>query len=190
MVFWQFSNLIIYVQIVVKIPDQHLNVCLFSNPGDKDQNRWRTTGQICPVLSTRLWTLSPGLDSNHTLKCWSGIFLTILTYMIMLENYQNNISVYGWSPIQGTRLYSCWNLMKPGSQSGTYEWHPSPVFRQPFTKRSWAGMQLVAAYWAGNHFCYQLLMLPLSLYKWVITKSWIFNLAQICANEAASNLNN
>ena len=106
-------------KIVGKIPDQHLNVWLFSNPGDKIQKRWRTMGQICPVLSTRIWTLSSWLENNHTLKCWSGIFPTILTYMIMLKNCKNNISVYGCSPIQGTQFYSCWNLMKPGSQSGT-----------------------------------------------------------------------
>ena len=38
----------------------------------------------------------------------------------MLENCHNNISVYGCSPNQGTTFYSGWNLMKPGSQSGTY----------------------------------------------------------------------
>ena len=84
-------------------------------------SRWRTMGQICPVLSTWIWTLSPGLENNHTL--WSGIFPTILTYMIMLENCQIDISVYGCSPIQGTTFYSCWNLMKPWSQSGTYTEH-------------------------------------------------------------------
>ena len=47
-------------------------------------------------------------------------FPTILTHMIMLENCENNISVYGFSSIQGTKFYSRWNLMKPGSQSGTY----------------------------------------------------------------------
>ena len=129
MLFWPFSNIIIYVKIVVKIPDQHLNVWVFSNPRDNVQKRWRTTGQICPVISTRIRTLSPGLENNHTFKCWSGIFPTILTYTIMLENYQNNISVYGCSPIQGTKLYSCWNLKKPGFQSGTYwtvglSWRP------------------------------------------------------------------
>ena len=87
----------------------------------KVQKRWTTTGQICPVISTRIWTLFPGLENNHTFKCWSGIFPTILTYMIMLENWQNNISVYGCSLIQGTTPYSCWNLMKPGCQSGTYK---------------------------------------------------------------------
>ena len=64
--------------------------------------------------------LSPGLKNNYTLKCCSGNFPTILTYMIVFENCQNNISVYGCSPILGTKFYSCWNLMKPGSQSGTY----------------------------------------------------------------------
>ena len=88
--------------------------------GTRSKKRWRTMGQICPVLSTIIWTLSPGLENNRTLKCWSGIFPTILTYIIMLENCQNNISVYGCSPIQGTTFYFCLNLMKPGSQSGTY----------------------------------------------------------------------
>ena len=85
----------------------------------QSKKRWKTTGQICPVLSTRIGTLSPGLENKHTLKCWFGIFPTILTYIIMLENCQKNISVCGCSPIQGTKFYSCWNLMKPGSQSGT-----------------------------------------------------------------------
>ena len=74
MLFWQFSNIIIYVKIVGKILDEHLNVWLFSNPEDKVQKRWRTTGQICPVLLTRIWTLSPGLENNDKFKCWSGIF--------------------------------------------------------------------------------------------------------------------
>ena len=120
MLFWQISNIFIYVKIVGKIPDQYFNVWLFSNPGDKVQKRWKTMGKICPVLLTRIWTLSLGLENNHTRKCWSGIFPTILTYMIMLENCQNNISMYDCSPIQGTIFYSSWNLMKPGSQSGTY----------------------------------------------------------------------
>ena len=85
MLVWQFSNIIIYVKIIGKIPDQHLNVWLFSNQGDKVQKRKKPTGQICPVLSTRIWTFSLGLEDNHTLKCWSGIFPTILTCMILLK---------------------------------------------------------------------------------------------------------
>ena len=38
----------------------------------------------------------------------------------MLENCQNNISMYGYSPIQGKFFYSCGNFTKPGSQSEKY----------------------------------------------------------------------
>ena len=37
MLFRQFSNILIYFKIVGKIPDQHLNKWLFSNPEDKVQ---------------------------------------------------------------------------------------------------------------------------------------------------------
>ena len=49
MLFLQFSNIIIYVKIVGKIPDQHLSVWLFSKPGDKVQILVESTGQICPL---------------------------------------------------------------------------------------------------------------------------------------------
>ena len=120
MLFWQFSNIITYVNIVGKIPDQHLSVWLFSNPGDKVQIHVERTGQICPVVLHLFWTLSHGFENTHTFKCWSDIFPTILTYIFMLENCQNDISVYGCSPIQGTKFYFRWNLTKPGSQSETY----------------------------------------------------------------------
>ena len=120
MLSWQFSNIILFVKIVGKIPYQHLNVWVFSNPRAKVQKRWKTTGQIGPVLSTRIWTLSLGLENNHTLRCLSDIFPTILKYTNMLENGQNNISVYVCSPIQGTKFYSFSNFINPGSQSGTY----------------------------------------------------------------------
>ena len=127
MLFWQFSNIIIYVKIVGKIPDQHLSVWLLSNPGDKVQILVESTGQICPVVLHLFWTLSPGFENNHTFKCWSGIFSTILTYIIRLENCQNKISVYGCSPIQESKFYCWWNLMKPGSQSGTIHNHWSSL---------------------------------------------------------------
>ena len=120
MLLWQFSNIIKYVKIIGKIPDQHLSVWLFSNPGDKVQILVESTGQICPIVLHLFWTSSPGFENTHTTKCWSGIFARILTYMNMLENCQNNISVYGCSAIQETKFYSCWNFIKPGSQSGTY----------------------------------------------------------------------
>ena len=67
--------------------------------------------------SPSFFILFPGFGNNLTFKCRSCIFPAILTYMIMLENCQNNILVYGWSQIQGTKFYS-W--MKSGSKSGTY----------------------------------------------------------------------
>ena len=70
--------------------------------------------------SPSILDLVPWIWEYHTIKGWSCIFPTILTYMIMLENCLNSIPVYGCSPIQGTKFYSCCNLMKPGSQSGTY----------------------------------------------------------------------
>ena len=96
-------------------------VCGYSPiQGYKVQIHVESTGQICPVVLHLFWTLSPGFDKNHTFKCWASIFPTILTYMSMLENCQNNIIVNDCSPIRGTKFYSCWNLMKTGSQSGTY----------------------------------------------------------------------
>ena len=62
------------------------------------------------------YIVSPGWENNHTFKCWSNFF----QQSWHIWNFQNNISVYGCSQIQGTKFYSCWNLMKPGSQSETY----------------------------------------------------------------------
>ena len=120
MLFWQFSIIIICVKIVGKIPDQYLSACVFSNPGDKVQILVESTGQIYPILLHLFWTLSPGFDKTYAFKFWSGIFPTIFIYMTMSENCQNNISVYGYSTIQGTKKNSCWNLMKPRSQNETY----------------------------------------------------------------------
>ena len=97
MLFWLIFQHNYYVKIIGKITDQHLNVWLFSNPGDKVQILVESMGQICPLVLHLFWTLSPQLEHNHTFRCWSGIFLTSLTYMVMLENCMNNISVYGCS---------------------------------------------------------------------------------------------
>ena len=44
------SNIIIYVKIVGKIPNQHLSVRLFFNPRDKLQILVESTGQFGPVV--------------------------------------------------------------------------------------------------------------------------------------------
>ena len=94
MLFRQFSN--IYVRVVGKMQDQYFDVLLFSNTGDKVHKIGKTTGHIGQLLSTRIRTLSLGLDNN------TGIFQTTLIYVAMLKHSWNNISINGCSPIQGT----------------------------------------------------------------------------------------
>ena len=59
-------------------------------------------GQICPVLSTRIMMLSPGLENNDSMKCSFDSFATQPTYVVLLEIFQNNNSMYRRSTIQGT----------------------------------------------------------------------------------------
>ena len=47
--------------------------------------------------------LSPGLENNHTLKCCSGNFPTLSYMSRLLEKYEINIWMYGYTQIQGTR---------------------------------------------------------------------------------------
>ena len=97
--FLQFFNIIIYVKIVGKISDQHLNVLLFSNQGDKVQKDGELRDKSVPYFQQESgpfsldWRMSIHLNVDL-------VFTKILTYMIMLENCQNNISVYyNCSPI-------------------------------------------------------------------------------------------
>ena len=77
---------------------------LFSNPGDMVHKRWETAVQIFPLFEQESVPLSPGLKDKIAWKFWSGIFPTTLTYVVMLENCQNNISMYICFPIKGTRF--------------------------------------------------------------------------------------
>ena len=112
-----------YIRVVGKILDSHFNVKLSSNPGDKVRILVESTGQICTIIFHLFWTLSPGLEYNKALKCCSSIFPTNLTYIVILENCRNNTSMYECSPCQGTRFKLLLNLIKPGSQSVTYDSH-------------------------------------------------------------------
>ena len=115
---WDMTN----TQMWISQPDEvQLTLFHFSRKNcglALDYSNWPLLGRPwinCPgILPVSSW-----FENNHTFKCWSGIFPKILTDMIILENCQDNILVYGCSQIQGTQFYSCWNLMKPGSQSGT-----------------------------------------------------------------------
>ena len=119
MLFWQFSNITIYIRVYGKMPDQYFKVSLFSNPGDKVLILVESRGQIFLIVFHLLRTLSPGLKKNDRLKCWSCNFPWTLYYMVMLKNCCNNISMQGCSPIQGTNFL--FFFMKPESQSGTHK---------------------------------------------------------------------
>ena len=84
--------------------DQHFHVLLSSNPGDKVLILVESRGLICPKVFHLFNILSAGLENNETLNFLFSIFPITLIYMVMLENCQNTILMYGCSPIQGTRF--------------------------------------------------------------------------------------
>jgi hypothetical protein len=107
MLFRQFSNLTIYVKVVGKLLDQPFDVLLFSNTREKFLILVESRGQICPIVFLLFRTISPGLENNDTLICRSDNFTTTLTFVVKLENCQNNISMYNCSPIQSEGSNFC-----------------------------------------------------------------------------------
>ena len=73
--------------------------CLvFLQSRGQGRKSWKTKGHICPLLSTRIRTLSPGLEDNYTLKCicisifrlWRICFIYIwvsLGYLLLVPAY-------------------------------------------------------------------------------------------------------
>jgi hypothetical protein len=53
----------------------------------------KTTGQICPLLSTRMRNFSPGLKYNNTSKYWSGNFPTTLSHLVKLGKFYTDKGV-------------------------------------------------------------------------------------------------
>ena len=78
-----------------KIVGLTFNVSLFSNQREKVLILVESRGQMCPIVFLLLRTFSPRLENNNTLKCWFDNFPTTLTYVVKLENYLKNISMYG-----------------------------------------------------------------------------------------------
>ena len=101
MLFWQFSNIIIYVEIVGKIPDHHLNVWLFSNQGDKIQILVESMGQICPVV-LHLFGPCP-LDLRIPLH--SNVDLV----------FSNNLDIYDLVWKLPEQHFSVWLFCNPGN---------------------------------------------------------------------------
>ena len=120
MLIWQFSNLITYFRVVGKLLDWYFNVLLFSNAREKVLILVETRGKICLIVLLLYRTFSPGLTNNHTLKFWSDNFSTTRTYVVKLEYCRNNLSMNVVLQSKGIDSNSCFNFMKPGSQSATY----------------------------------------------------------------------
>ena len=57
MLVWQFSNIIMYIRVHEKMPDQNFKVLLFSNPGEKVLILVKSRGQICPLLLGTLYQI-------------------------------------------------------------------------------------------------------------------------------------
>ena len=57
----------------------------------QDPKKMENYGTNLSTLLTRIRTLSPWLENNNTLKCWSGIFPKTLIYVVMFENCRNII---------------------------------------------------------------------------------------------------
>ena len=84
-----------YTKVVGKIMEQNFNVLMFSNPGEKILFLVERRGLMCTIVFHLLRTLSPGLENNYTLKCWSKFFPTTLIDIVMFEKCRNNSLVYG-----------------------------------------------------------------------------------------------
>ena len=94
MLFQQFSNFTKYVRIVGKLSNQHFNALLLSIPGEK---------VLILIEGGRLINLKVFLLLGPFPLDWRIIMHRNVgrTYVVKLENSQNNISMYGCSPSQG-----------------------------------------------------------------------------------------
>ena len=86
-----------------KLSALHLDVRLFSNPGEKVQKARKAMGNICPIIFLLFMTFSPRLETNDTLQCSSDSFPRMVTYILCVDNCQNYILMHSL-PIAG-RLF-------------------------------------------------------------------------------------
>ena len=91
--FWHLSRNNTYVSIPGKLLDIHLLAWLFSNPWGKVLFLLQSMGQIYSLDLILLRTFFPGLEGNITYKWISGSFPGMLTYVLLLENFQKSIYI-------------------------------------------------------------------------------------------------
>ena len=113
MLFWQFSTHKIYATVRGKLSELHYNALLVSNRGEKVMKRRKTMGQICPIVFRAFQTFSPRLENNESSKCGSENFPRMVTYILCVENCQNNILTHSCLPIAGTLFYNVRHFHAP-----------------------------------------------------------------------------
>ena len=92
MLFWKFSNIFIYVNIVGKIPDQHLNVSR-----GQGLKKMEIYGTNMPCTFNKNLDLVPWIGELPYTQMLILYFPTILTYMIMLEKPEQHFSEWLFS---------------------------------------------------------------------------------------------
>ena len=68
MMFWQFSNMTMYVRVVGKMQNQHFNVWLFSNPVDKVLILVKSRGQICSIVFLLFLDIVPWIGEQQCIE--------------------------------------------------------------------------------------------------------------------------
>ena len=109
----QFSNIIVYVRVVRKMPNQCFHVFLFPNPGEKVQKRCKTTGQICHIIATRIRTLNSNtaIHVNVGPAFFHKPWYVWLCWKIYGKTFQRMVVFHS----RGQDFSLSFNFMKPGS---------------------------------------------------------------------------
>ena len=120
MLFWQFAHMTTYMYVVWKKLDKHFNLPLFSYPRDKVLIIAKSMGQICPLDFLLFRTLTPG---SKNIINWNGgpaFFQQPWYTWSCRKSARTTFQCILVLQSIGQYSYSCWNSIKPGSQSATY----------------------------------------------------------------------
>ena len=157
-----------------------------------------TTGQIFPLVATRIRTWSPGFENKDTLKCWFCILPTtrpdISDYVGKVQ--ENTFQCMVVFQYRGQDLNLCcnsWsqdlrcNLGKCYSKKTTKRWTGSSLYKPPFSLWKWNvdifspfQKHLVNGLGILTVFVEQPLALPLSANNANRTSCWIAN-KKVCS---------
>ena len=80
-------------------------IMVFQSKGPGPDSWWKYGKYVSCIFFLIFLDFVPWIGEKNTSKCWFCLFPTTLTYMVMLQNCLNNISMCGCLPIQGTTLW-------------------------------------------------------------------------------------